>query len=196
MIFGYDPLSYTSRNMKKKSLSRAKLFPPLTVSTPTLITDGTDDEFRRLVDNLILFAGQIQNVRQVLSSAMGVSQPQYNILMIVARGKTNEGMSIKELAEHMNVTPSFAVIETNKLMSRGYIDKRTSLGDRRRINLQLTEKAIKLIKNIGPLQRHVNNKLFGGLAKSDFKSLAHTISALIAGYEPALDEAKKYSLLK
>jgi DNA-binding MarR family transcriptional regulator len=182
--------------MKKKSFGRSRLFPPLTVSAPGLIIDGTDDEFRRLVDNLILFAGQIQNVRQVLSSAMGVSQPQYNILMIVARDKTNEGMSIKELAEHMKVTPSFAVIETNKLMTRGYLYKRTSLGDRRRINLQLTEKATRLIKKVGPLQRQVNNKLFGGLAKNDFKSLAHTISALIAGYEPALDEAKKYSVMK
>lgn len=196
MVFGYDRPSLASHDMKKKLHSRPKMLLPLTVSAPGLITDGSDDEFRRLVDNLILFAGQIQNVRQVLSSAMGVSQPQYNILMIVARDKTDEGMAIKDLAEQMNVSPSFAVIETNKLMARGYLHKRTSVDDRRRINLQLTEKAIQQIKKIGPLQRQVNNKLFGGLAKNDFKSLAHTISTLIAGYEPALDEAKKYSIIK
>ena len=182
--------------MKKRSVTLLKTFPPLTVSAPALISEGSDIDFRNLVDNLILFSSQIQNVRQVLSSAMGVSQPQYNILMIIARDKTHGGMTIKELAEKLRVSPSFAVIETNKLMAKGFLHKRTSTADRRRINLNLTEKAAHLLVKIGPLQRQVNNKLFGGLTNRDFKSLTHIIKTLIAGYEPALDEAKKSSLIR
>jgi len=51
----------------------------MTVSASSLIVDGTDESFRDLVGGLILFAAQIQNVRQVLSNELGVTQPQYNI---------------------------------------------------------------------------------------------------------------------
>lgn len=180
------------RHVKRK-LRTAKAFPPMTVSAPSLIVDGSDESFRSLVDNLILFASQIQDVRQVLSSAMGVTQPQYNILMIVAHDRASHGMTIKKLAQQLNVTPSFAVTETNKLMASGLLHKQISATDRRRINLQLTEDAFQLIASISPLQRLVNDELFGDLTKTDFKMLSGIIKALIGRYEPTINKAKKFS---
>jgi len=168
----------------------------MTVSASSLIVDGTDESFRDLVGGLILFAAQIQNVRQVLSNELGVTQPQYNILMILAHQKAKQSLSVKRLAERMNVTPSFIVVETNKLLARGLLNKQTSTADRRRINLQLTETAIETIAKLGPLQRHVNDMLFGELTKADFKSLTQIMKKLIARYEPTLIEVEKYQSRK
>ena len=164
----------------------------MTVSAPSLVVNGADDSFRDLVDSLILFAAQIQKVRQVLSTAMGVTQPQYNILMILAHQRSRQSITVKKLAEHMNVTPSYVVVETNRLLAQGLLRKETGEEDRREINLQLTDAAVRLIANAGPLQRCVNDALFGGLSKEDFKSLSHTIKMLIARYEPTMGEAKEF----
>lgn len=168
----------------------------MTVSAPSLIVDGTDESFRALVDGLILFASQIQNVRQALSTEMGVTQPQYNILMILAHQKARQSLSVKKLAERMNVTPSFIVVETNKLLARGLLNKQTSATDRRRINLQLTDTASEIIAKLGPLQKHVNDVLFGELTKADFKSLTQIMKKLIASYEPTLSAIEKYQSRK
>jgi DNA-binding MarR family transcriptional regulator len=178
-----------------KSISGKGVFPPITISAAQLLTHNGDADFRKLVDNLVLFASQIQNVRQALSKALGVTPPQYNMLMIIAHHDQASGMTVGEMAEKMNVTPSFIVVETNKLVSRGLVHKHPSTVDRRRINLQLTEKAISLLTKIGPLQRDVNDRLFGSLTGRDFRSLGSIIEKLIMSYEPALEEAGSYTPL-
>ncbi|MBR1154072.1 MarR family winged helix-turn-helix transcriptional regulator [Bradyrhizobium sp. JYMT SZCCT0428] len=180
----------------KKQNSRATVFPPTTISAPALMVDGGDDAFRRLVDNLMLFADQIQDVRQNLSTAMGVTQPQYKILMILAHDDEHSGMTLKRLANEMSVSPSFAVLETKKLIERGLLQKKASATDGRSINLHLTDEAIQLITEIGPIQRRVNDKLFGGLSRNNFRLLAQIVDKLIAGYQPALDEARKHAFIR
>jgi DNA-binding MarR family transcriptional regulator len=180
--------------MKKPKRTRGH-FPPLTVSVPALLESGNDAEFRKLVDDLLLFATQIQDVRKSLSTAMGLTQPQYNILMILAHKAATEEMTVSEMATRMNVSPPFVVVETNKLEAIGLLHKRPSAVDRRRINLHLTNKAISLATNIGPLQMNVNDRLFGSLSARDFRALGSIVGKLIASYGPALEEARAHSNL-
>jgi DNA-binding MarR family transcriptional regulator len=155
-------------------------FPPMTISAPHLLKDGDDTDFRNLVDSLVRFACEIQKLRQVLSEAMGVTQPQYNMIMLIAHNDNKEGIGVGEMALKMGVTPSFVVVETNKLYGRGLINKSPSTIDRRRINLNLTDKSAALVAEIGPLQRTVNNLLCGSLGSSEFRSLGSTMGKLIA----------------
>lgn len=180
--------------MKKGARRRRGQFPALTVSVPALLTNGTDAEFRQLVDKLLLFAMQIQNVRQSLSAAMGVTQPQYNILMVIAHEDATTGITVGEMAKRMNVTPSFVVVETNKLVGMGLLHKQPSNIDRRRIDLHLSDKAILLTTKIGPLQRSVNDSLFGNLSARDFRALVSIIDKLVASYGPALAAAQAHSM--
>jgi DNA-binding MarR family transcriptional regulator len=174
--------------MKKQSTTHQ--FPPLTVSLAPLLTRGRDHRFRSMVDGLVQFAGQIQNVREVLSRAMGVTQPQYRMLMIIAHDEGDSGITVGEMAKKMDVSPSFVVVETNKLLGDGLIYKKVSTVDRRRINLQLTDKAIALVTKIGLLQRNVNDVLFGRLDRHEFEALISTVEKLVASYGPALDAAR------
>lgn len=160
--------------------ARSERFPPNTISAPHLLSDGDDTDFRKLVDSLVLFASEIQRIRQALSEAMGVTQPQYNMIMLIAHHDDEEGISVGEMAMKMGVTPSFVVVETNRLCDGGLVDKRPSTIDRRRINLNLTDKSVALVNEIGPLQRNVNNLLFGSLGAREFRSLGSTIEKLIA----------------
>lgn len=176
----------------KKAKQPLKGLPPMTVSAPSLIVNDADDAFRSLVDSLILFATQIQNVRQALSNELGVTQPQYNILMKLAHQESQQSMSVKELAERLNVTPSFIVVETNKLLARGLLSKQTNATDRRLINVQLTDAAINAVMKLGPFQRYVNDALFGELTKTDFKFLSQTMKKLVGRYEPTLREIDKF----
>jgi DNA-binding MarR family transcriptional regulator len=190
-LFGYEAFALRVKAMKKQK-SRTTVFPPTTISAPALVVDGGDGAFRLLVNNLMLFADQIQDIRQNLSTAIGVTQPQYKILMILAHDNDHCGMTLKRLANEMSVSPSFAVLETKRLIERGLLQKKTSATDGRSINLHLTDEAIHLITELAPIQRRVNDKLFGGLSRTNFTLLAQIVDKLIAGYQPALDEARKH----
>jgi DNA-binding MarR family transcriptional regulator len=165
---------------------RLKLFPPLTVSRKQLLTGERDTDFRELVDSLMRFSTQIQAIREGLARRMGVTQPQYNILLAIAHLSSELGATITEISRRVNVTEPFIVEETRKLAVAGLVEKRGSATDRRRVQIYLTTPGIDSVKAIAPLQRQVNDALFGALSRVDFKSLNKIMRSLLACSHSAL----------
>jgi MarR family transcriptional regulator, organic hydroperoxide resistance regulator len=164
-------------------------FPPLTTSRPALLTDnGGDENFRGLVGNLIDFAAQLQTIREALARQMGVTPPQYNILMTLAHHRA--ALSIGDMANLLRVSVPFIVTETRRLGVSGFLKKRPDLEDRRRVYLELTGKGRAAIVRIAPLQRRVNDALFGSLSARGFASLAKLTDGLLASCDAALAEAE------
>jgi DNA-binding MarR family transcriptional regulator len=160
--------------------ARLRSFPPLTVSRKQLLDGGQDTEFRELVDNLMRFSTHIQAIREGLARRMGVTQPQYNILLAVAHLSSDHGAMIGEISRYMNVTEPFIVEETRKLVVAELLEKRGSATDRRRVQIHLTKAGKEAVKAIAPVQRQVNDMLFGTLARADFKALNKIMRSLLA----------------
>ena len=171
--------------------SRLKSFPPLTVSREQLLTGKRDTDFRELVQNLLRFSTQIQAIRGGLAWRMGVTQPQYNIMLAIAHFSSALGATIGEISQQLNVTEPFIVEETRKLVVAGLVEKRGNATDRRRVQIHLTKVGIDSVKAIAPLQRHVNDTLFGALSRADFKSLNKIMRGLLACSPSALSIARE-----
>ena len=139
--------------------SRLKSFPPLTVSREQLLTGKRDTEFRELVQNLLRFSTQIQAIRGGLAWRMGVTQPQYNIMLAIAHFSSALGTTIGEISQQLNVTEPFIVEETRKLVVAGLVEKRGNATDRRRVQIHLTKVGIELGQgnrsSTASRQRHV-----------------------------------------
>lgn len=163
--------------------------PPLTTSLESLLVKGTDDEFRDVVDNLVAFAGQLQQIREALSRQMQLTPPQYNILMTLAHIREGN-VTASAMAEQLRVTLSFVVTETRRLDEMGLLTKEVDENDRRRVHLKLTDKGMAALSSIAPLQRDVNDILFGSLDRKRFELLGQITTGLLASCEDGLATAK------
>jgi hypothetical protein len=70
--------------------ARRKSVPPATVSRPALLVDGSDDEFRDLIHDLIAYGHRLDACRDAFAAIARISGVQYEILMLVSRA---EGLS-------------------------------------------------------------------------------------------------------
>lgn len=156
---------------------RRQRLPP-TVSRPTLLKQGKDDDFRQFVDDLVKFAGVLRHIREGLARRVGVTPPQYTLLMLLARSDTAEIMT-NRLAAMLDVTAAFVVTESNKLASRGFIKRRRNPRDGRSVLISLTAKGRRKLVASAPLIRRVNDILFAPITGDKMSVIARATAALL-----------------
>lgn len=160
-------------------------FPPKTVSRAALLVNGSDEAFRALVDDLAHFASRLQQIRDALARRIEVTTPQYSILMTIARMPAGASVGIKDLAERLRVSVPFAVNETKKLERLGFVAKLPVADDRRKVDIVLTDQGRGALQTISPLQREVNDALFGSLDEASFGALSNLTRELLASSSKA-----------
>ncbi|HEU0258811.1 MAG TPA: MarR family transcriptional regulator [Burkholderiales bacterium] len=154
-----------------------KKTPPLTVSRAALLTRGSDDEFRRLIHDLIAYGHKLDACRDAFAAIAGISGAQYEILMLVSRA---DGLSVGEVAARMHRSGAFITIEANKLVAAGILEKAADPADGRRVLLRMNEKSVQLLEHMAPYQRRVNDVLFEPLDAKRFRELRTLGAELVA----------------
>jgi DNA-binding MarR family transcriptional regulator len=151
--------------------------PPPTVSRAALLARGSDDEFRRLIHDLIAYGHKLDACRDAFAAIAGISGAQYEILMLVSRA---DGLSIGEVAARMHRSGAFITIEANKLVTDGILEKASDPADGRRVLLRCSTKAFDLLERMAPYQRRVNDVLFQPLDAKRFRELRALAAELVA----------------
>src|SRR5260221_1735555 len=94
--------------------SRQPKFPPLTVSRAALLQGGRDDAFRDVIQDLVDFSSRLAQIRETLARQVGLSPPQYRLLMELAHWSQTKP-TVGEIAEALNVSLPFITTETRRL---------------------------------------------------------------------------------
>jgi DNA-binding MarR family transcriptional regulator len=111
---------------------------PATASRQALLEAGSDDRFRQLVYDLLTISVRMETAREHLARRLGVSGPQYSILMAIARLQDRHGVRVGGVAKALHVTSAFIATETGRLARLGLLSKSPNPKDRRGILLALT----------------------------------------------------------
>ena len=167
---------------------------PPTVSAEALMQRGSDHRFRILVNDLLTIANRIDVVRNHLGRRMGLSGPQYSVLMAVAHlqdkpgGKrgAERGASVGTVAQAMHVSSAFIAAETGKMARRGLLLKRPNPDDGRGVLLSLAPAGRLKIDRVAAGIRAINDLFFGTLDASSFGALGAAAAALVKGSGKAL----------
>jgi DNA-binding MarR family transcriptional regulator len=160
-------------------------FPPLSTSIKSLLKDGTDREFRRLIYSLIAFADMIVRHRNMYGAYIGVTGLQYTMMSIIA-GTPN--VTVGHVARTMDVSSQFVTGEIGKLARKNIVTKNPNESDRRSIYLGLTLKGRTLLRKLGPVRQESNNLMYRSLTGDRAKTLQEIIDALSADAKIALHE--------
>src|SRR3954449_5617740 len=125
-----------------------KSVPPVTVSRPALLVDGSDAEFRGLIHDLIAYGHRLDACRDAFAAIVEMSGAQYEILMLVSRA---EGLlSVGEVAARLHRSGAFITIEANKLVARGILEKAADPADGRRVLLRANARSRELLERLAP----------------------------------------------
>jgi DNA-binding MarR family transcriptional regulator len=171
---------------RERTIAAIDFSMPSTVSCSALLEDGSDRRFRRLVYDLLTVSTRMNAVREHLACRMGISGPQYSVLIAIGHMQGRGGVSVGALARILHVSSAFIASETGKLAQAGLLIKRPNPDDRRGVLLGLTRSARSLIARNSAEIRAVNDLFFGTLNRSAFESMTSATATLVRGSHKAM----------
>ncbi|CAH1680437.1 DNA-binding transcriptional regulator, MarR family [Hyphomicrobiales bacterium] len=157
-----------------------------TVAKPELLDRDGDARFRDLLHNLFAFGSRLDDARARFAGYIGLTPPQYLILIAVSLAAPESEMGVAQVAERLHLSGAFVTIEVNKLVKQGLIAKDPHSSDKRRVNLTVTARGFEKLERLATLQRPVNDALFAPLDRADFEYLGQIMRRLATGADQAI----------
>ena len=169
-----------------QAVAAAYSLPP-TTSLAALLEDGCDRRFRALVNDLFTIANRMEIVRTHLGSRIGITGPQYSVLIAVAHLQGERGINVGAVARAMHVTSAFIASESGKLAQMKLLLKRPNPQDGRSMLLSLAPGGRRKLSGIAGEIRSINDRFFGSLDAPSFAGLSGASAALVKGSAKALE---------
>ena len=151
-----------------------------------LLDGDGDGRFRQLLYDLFAFGSRLEDARGRFAGYIGLSSPQYLILIVVSHADPKDEIGVAHVAERLHLSGAFVSIEVNKLVRDGLIEKLPHSNDGRRVGLAVTALGFEKIERLAALQRPVNDALFTPIDVNDFKRLSKIMRRLADGAGQAI----------
>ncbi len=151
----------------------------LTISHKALLDGGSDRRFRQLVSDLLTLSVRMELVREHLGREMGITGPQYSVLVAVSHLQGEAGVGVGALARVLHVSSAFVATETRKLSEAGLLAKRPNPKDRRGVLISLSRSGQAQIARLTPSIRAINDQFFGALNRTAFDAMAKASAELV-----------------
>ena len=175
---------------KASSKKDATRFPPLTVTSPSLLVGGSDAVFREFLTNLLDVGAQVHELRSFIAKQLGVPEPQYRLVLAIAQLQNEVGVGVGVVAERLWVSTNYVTMEVRKLQSLGWIEKRQNPEDGRGVLLRLTAKGREAFTDVVGTIQLINDTMFGKLTLDELEQVSRVTKKLVQDGRRALDAAR------
>lgn len=160
---------------------------PRTINRDEILRDGSDRKFRELVHGLIALSARHQQVRAGHARVIGLTPPNYTVLVAAAHlGRRHGQILIRDIAQHLRVTPTYVSVETNALRKLGLLTKERSAKDSRVTAISITDAGWDLLAQLAPVQSRVNDVQFADLTADEFDELHRLVQLLVRNSDQAI----------
>lgn len=143
------------------------------------------DIARRFAWEIAAINVHLQEIRYFWAKTLGVSGPQWMILMALADLDQGEGVPVKVVSKMLHVDPSFVTTQSKMLEKKGFMRRKTSDDDARVVQMSLTDKTYKHIAALASQQEELNNFIFAEFSDRDLAEFTEKLTALKARLEKA-----------
>jgi DNA-binding MarR family transcriptional regulator len=126
-----------------------------------------------------------QEIRHFWAKILGISGPQWMILMALSDLDKGEGVSVKEVSKMLHVDASFVTTQSKMLEKKGFMRRRTSDDDARVVNMSLTDKSYKQIASLASRQEKLNAFIFEDFSYEDLQTFVAKLASLNSRLEKA-----------
>jgi MarR family transcriptional regulator, organic hydroperoxide resistance regulator len=118
------------------------------------------DSIRQFTWQIASINVHLEEIRYFWAKALGISGPQWMILMALADLDHGEGASVKAVSKMLHVDPSFVTTQSKMLEKKGFMRRKTSAEDARIVQMSLTDKTYKHIASLASQQDALNEFIF------------------------------------
>jgi MarR family transcriptional regulator, organic hydroperoxide resistance regulator len=127
----------------------------------------------------------LQEIRYFWAKALGVSGPQWMILMALADLDQGKGVPVNVVSKMLHVDPSFVTTQSKMLEKKGFMRRKTSGDDARVVQMSLTDKTYKHIAALASQQEELNNFIFAEFSDRELGEFTGRLAALKVRLEKA-----------
>jgi DNA-binding MarR family transcriptional regulator len=143
------------------------------------------DIARRFAWEIAAINVHLQEIRYFWAKTLGVSGPQWMILMALADLDKGEGVPVKVVSKMLHVDPSFVTTQSKMLEKKGFMRRKTSDDDARVVQMSLTDKTYKHLASLASQQEELDNFIFAEFSDRELVEFTGKLTALKARLEKA-----------
>jgi DNA-binding MarR family transcriptional regulator len=187
------PTKNTGSDRRHNGLPRRgkEFVPPPTITLAPLLKSGGDVAFRETVYLMVLAFGHLYTCREAFGRALGLTASQFIVLIGTAYQQGSEGVSIRGLADHTQLAATHVTTEVGRLIDKGLLIKQANTRDRRSVLVRLSRKGEDAIREVNPLLRRVNDRLFQNVTREEFAVVSRFLEKFALNGEDALAEIRR-----
>jgi MarR family transcriptional regulator, organic hydroperoxide resistance regulator len=120
----------------------------------------------------------IEELRYFWAKTLGISGPQWMILMALADMDQADGVPVNAVSKKLHVDSSFITTQSKLLEKKGFLRRKTSTEDARIVQMSLTDKTYKHLASLASQQEALNDFIFAELDDQQLDEITNQLSAL------------------
>ncbi|RZN06019.1 transcriptional regulator [Bradyrhizobium genosp. SA-3] len=128
--------------------------------------------------NIVEIHSQLEEIHKSWAQMLGISEPQWLILMAVEELDDGRGVSGIAIANKLRIHPAFVTNQTKKLEKMDLLIRVTSPNDARFLQMSLTQKAQAEIMNLSIKRQALNSTIFAELDEDSLRYLNKRLSSI------------------
>ena len=149
---------------------RGKAFePPATITLPAMLSSGRDVAFRETLYLMVFAFDRLTSYREAFGRHLSLTASQFIVLIGTAYRQGRDGVSIRALADHTQLAATHVTTEVGRLIDKGLLTKQANPHDRRGVLVRLTPHGEAAVREVNPLLRRVNDRLFRNVSREDVR---------------------------
>lgn len=128
--------------------------------------------------NIVEIHSQLEDIHKGWAQALGITEPQWLILMAIDELDKGRGASGIAVANKLRIHPAFVTNQTKKLEQMEFLARVTSPDDARFLQMSLTQKARAEITNLSIRREALNSTMFGELDEESLHYLNKRLTSI------------------
>lgn len=136
------------------------------------------DVIRRFTWVIASINVHLEELRYFWAKALGISGPQWMILMALADLDQDDGVPVNAVSKKLHVDSSFITTQSKLLEKKGFLRRKTSAEDARIVKMSLTDKTYKHLAGLASQQEALNAFIYADLNDKQLGELTETLNTL------------------
>ena len=148
-------------------------------------THKNQDAVRRFTWEIASIGVHLDELRYFWAKALGISGPQWMILMAIAELDQGNGVPVNAVGKMLHVDSSFVTTQSKLLEKKGFMRRKPSPDDARVVRMSLSDRTYKQLANLEAQQEAINAFIFEEFNERELVAFTDKLAALKERIEKA-----------
>jgi DNA-binding MarR family transcriptional regulator len=146
---------------------------------------GNLDIIKRFTWEISSINTHLEELRQCWARTLGISGPQWMILMAISDLDKDDGVPINVVSKLLHVDPSFVTTQSKLLEKKGLLRRKPSPTDARVVRLSLTDKTLKHLASLAEQYKTIREYVFEEFDERELTEFTTRLATLKTRLEKA-----------